>query len=87
MGKDTSYFIAGLGLTKVTHKQGKSSPHRDTLWAFRGGLNAGLHQSILQFVRPAPTTMDEWQCSAREQQAIFVEMKMAFPLGKGKGNQ
>ena len=31
--------------------------------------------------------MDEWQCSTREQQAIFVEMKTAFPSGKGKGNQ
>ena len=62
MGSNLDTYIAQFEHLQKKAKWGRDNP--GTLWAFRGGLNAGLHQNILQFVRPAPITMNEWQHSA-----------------------
>ena len=62
MGSDLDTYIATFEHLRKKAKWGRDDP--GTLWAFRGGLNQGLHRSVLQFVRPPPATMDEWQRAA-----------------------
>jgi hypothetical protein len=70
---DLDTYIADF--EKLAQDAGYALNEKGALILFRKGLPYGLHKAVVDKAQPAPTTLDQWQQAAKQQQIAYADWK------------